>query len=170
MANIHLRSGFETEKAILFFCKKRSKKLLFSGDCGDRGANASIEQKFFASFFKKEALPGYGTRGRSRRSVQAGNGSPVKTPQVSQWPAGKGARLGSSEMALSIAGRDMRGGAAARSRRPLSITVLRDSPRVRPIAAQVCPSARIARIAASASSVQALASGMSTSREKPLTC
>jgi hypothetical protein len=55
-------------------------------------------------------------------------------------------------------------GAAARNRRPRSITVLRDNPMVRPIAAQVAPCARIAQIAPSAASLHRLATGMSPSR------
>jgi hypothetical protein len=43
------------------------------------------------------------------------------------------------------------------------MTVLRDNPRLRPIAAHVCPSARIVRIAMSALSVQFLACGILSS-------
>jgi hypothetical protein len=53
-----------------------------------------------------------------------------------------------------------RTGAAAQSRRPRSITVLRDRPSAIPIADQVAPAARIDLMVKSASSVQSLGFGM----------
>lgn len=93
-----------------------------------------------------------------------GKGSSVSSPHVSLCPAGKGSRFGSSETSFSIEILGADAGAIARIRRPRSITVLRDNPRLRPISAQVLRSMRIMRIVESASSVQALGSGMLDSR------
>jgi len=87
---------------------------------------------------------------------------------VSGCPAGSAARFGSSDTALTIGALTALPGPTARNRLPLSITVFRDNPRLRPMAAQVCPLARISRIVVSACGVHSLAVGMITSLSEKL--
>jgi hypothetical protein len=89
-----------------------------------------------------------------------GNSASDNKPQVKGCPAGNGSRFGSSACCLITVQTATRFGAAAQSRRPRSITVLRDNPSAKPIADQVAPAARIDLIVISASSVQSLGFGM----------